>query len=318
LPGAFLFYERNSLNFSKQLATIYISRANCLLTIFTNLILFNQVYWCLDLIFEEDMMKKICTVFSTFAILILLFSLSFGRSNFTGYSGAPGSSGLCASSCHGTGGGTIQVSGFPNEYTPGLVYTVSVTHNGGSTIRQFNGSCRIGTGSQNAGVIAAGTRSVTYNASGETNGIHLSSTSQNDCTFQWTAPQAGTETVRLYVAGQQGGSSGPNTSLTLVATEQQSGIDDDNLIPKKSVLISNYPNPFNGSTILRFNLPSSGKIGIDIYNVVGQKMESIYSGAAGAGEFSIAWDASRFPSGIYFAKLIFGDKSFNHRITLLK
>jgi hypothetical protein len=270
------------------------------------------------LAFEEDVMKKLITAFSIIVILLILFSLSFGRTSFTGYSGAPGSNGFCASSCHGTGGGTIQVSGFPTEYTPGLVYTVSVTHNGGSTIRQFNGSCRIGTGSQNAGVIAAGTRSVTYNASGETNGIHLSSTSQNDCTFQWTAPQAGTGTVRLYIAGQQGASSGANTSLTLVATEQQSGIDDDNLIPENAILISNYPNPFNGSTILHFNLPASGIIGIDIYNIVGQKVESLFSGNANAGEFSIAWNASRYPSGIYFARLTFGEKASNHRITLLK
>jgi hypothetical protein len=263
-------------------------------------------------------MKVIFTVFLTISTIVILTPLSFGRASYTGYSGAPGSNGYCASSCHGPGGGTIQVSGFPTEYVPGQAYTVSVAHNGGSSIRQFNGSCRIGTGSQNAGVIAAGTRSVTYNSSGETNGIHLSSTNQNDCTFQWTAPQAGTGAVRLYIAGQQGGSGGANTSLTLVATEQQSGIDDDNLIPEKAVLISNYPNPFNGSTILRFSLPSAGKIGIDIYNIVGQKVESLFGGNVNAGEFSIAWDASRFPSGVYFAKLTFGQKAFNHRITLLK
>jgi hypothetical protein len=261
---------------------------------------------------------KIFTLFLAISAVVISSPLSFGRTSYTGYSGAPGSNGSCASSCHGSGGGTIQVSGFPTEYVPGQAYTVSVAHNGGSTIRQFNGSCRIGTGSQNAGVIATGTRTVTYNTSGETNGIHLSSTSQNDCTFQWTAPQAGTGTVRLYIAGQQGNSGGANTSLTLVATEQQSGIDDDHLIPEKAVLISNYPNPFNGSTTLRFTLPTSGKIGIDIFNIVGQKVESLYSGVANAGEFSIAWNASRFPSGIYFARLTFGEKAFNHRITLLK
>lgn len=263
-------------------------------------------------------MRKIFNaLFMTFVVL-LTFSRAFGHANYTGYSGAPGASGRCASSCHGAGGGTIQVSGFPAEYVSGQVYTIAVSHNGGSTIRQFNGSCRIGTGSQNAGVIAAGTRSVTYNASGETNGIHLSSTSQNDCTFQWTAPQAGAGTVRLYIAGQQGSSGGANTTLTLVSTEQVTGIDDNIIVPDKPVLISNYPNPFNGSTVLRFTLPTAGRIGIEVYNIVGQKVESLYNGEANTGEFSISWDASRYPSGVYFCKLTVGEKSFNHRITLLK
>jgi hypothetical protein len=112
--------------------------------------------------------------------------------------------------------------------------------------------------------------------------------------------------------------SGANTSLTVVADEQLSGIEDDTIIPDKALLISNYPNPFNGSTLLKFNLPAAGKIGIDIYNIVGQKVETIFEGDAAAGELALTWDASRYPSGIYFCRLTTAEKALNHRITLIK
>jgi hypothetical protein len=96
---------------------------------------------------------------------------------------------------------------------------VTIGHSSGSTISNLNGSCRVGTGSTNAGTLTAGTGTATYNVSGETNGLHLSSNNLNSATFNWTAPAAGTGTVRLYIAGLQGGYSGQNTRLVVVSNE---------------------------------------------------------------------------------------------------
>ena len=162
-------------------------------------------------------MKKLLVL----TAILVFASLSFGHATNIGYSGAPDSHGTCASSCHGTTGGTIQISGFPSEYVPGQTYTVTISHFSGSSIRQFNGSCRVGTGSTNAGTIVEGANTATYNIAVETNGIHLSAAGHNSGDFEWTAPALGTGTVRLYIAGMQGTtSSGQNTALVLVATEQ--------------------------------------------------------------------------------------------------
>jgi hypothetical protein len=162
-------------------------------------------------------MKKLLVM----TMILAFTSLVFGHATYTGYSGAPGSHGTCASSCHGTTGGTIQISGFPSEYVPGQAYTITISHFSGTSIRQFNGSCRVGTGSTNAGTIVEGTNTATYNIAVETNGIHLSAAGHNSGDFEWTAPTQGTGTVRLYIAGLQGtSSSGPNTTLVLVCTEQ--------------------------------------------------------------------------------------------------
>jgi hypothetical protein len=164
-------------------------------------------------------MLKVSPSVLSAAILFAFVSAAFAHPTYTGYSSAPGSKGTCSSSCHGSSGGTMEVSGFPTEYVPGQAYTVAVTHSGGSPIKQFNGSCRVGTGSVNAGTISAGSNTTTYNTSGETNGVHLTSTDLDNAEFVWTAPSSGTGDVRLYVAGHQGTVGGPNTRIVMVAQE---------------------------------------------------------------------------------------------------
>jgi hypothetical protein len=149
---------------------------------------------------------------------LLLASMALGHATYTGYSGAPGTLGTCAGTCHGTSGGTITVSGFPTFYTPGQAYVITVAHNGGSSIDNFNASVRAGTGSTNAGTITSGTNTGMYNVNGETNGVHLTTADQESGTFTWTAPSPGVGTVKLYLAGHQGTSvDGKNTDITLTA-----------------------------------------------------------------------------------------------------
>ncbi|MBL7129320.1 MAG: T9SS type A sorting domain-containing protein [Ignavibacteria bacterium] len=260
------------------------------------------------------------TIISAAIIVMFFISVSvFSFPSYTGYSGAPGSSGNCASTCHGSSGGTIQISGFPTQYTPGQAYIITISHNGGQTIRNFNGSCRIGTGSSNAGVISAGTSTSVYNTAGETNGVHLSSNSLNSATFNWTAPSSGTGTVKLYIAGHQGSKNDPNTNIILTATEIISGIPGINgNIPTEITLFQNYPNPFNSETIISYSVPKQGNVKLDIYNVAGEKMETMVDGYKESGYYMIAWDASNYASGVYYYRLTVGDRDITKRMTLLK
>jgi len=157
---------------------------------------------------------------SSMLLLLIVISLAFGHTTYTGYSGAPGGAGTCAGSCHGSGTGTITVSGFPTSYLPGQAYTVTVSRTGSTNIANFNASCRVGTGATNAGTIGSGTGTSIYSVTGETNGVHFTTGQQSSGTFLWTAPVAGTGSVQLYLAGHQGtGSSGPNNAFVLVASE---------------------------------------------------------------------------------------------------
>ncbi len=152
-------------------------------------------------------------------LFVLVFALAYGHDYFNGYSGAPDSFGDCASTCHGSPGGTITVSGFPAEYDPGQSYEIMVAHSGGDPIANFNGTIKIGEGSVSAGTISSGTSTSTYSLGSETNGVHFATPNHSSGTFNWLAPAVGTGTVRLYLSGLQGDYFGVNTKHNLVATE---------------------------------------------------------------------------------------------------
>ncbi len=153
-----------------------------------------------------------------FALICALALKSFAHPTYTGRSGAPTRQ-TCASSCHGSGGGTVQISGFPASYVAGQNYLLTIQRLSGGNIVNFNASCRVGTGSDNAGVIASGTNTATYNVSGETNGVHFTTGNVVSGTFNWTAPPVGTGTVRLYCGALQTDIDGANSTLVLVSNE---------------------------------------------------------------------------------------------------
>ncbi|MCH7879359.1 MAG: T9SS type A sorting domain-containing protein, partial [candidate division Zixibacteria bacterium] len=68
-------------------------------------------------------------------------------------------------------------------------------------------------------------------------------------------------------------------------------------------LNQNYPNPFNPSTTIGFSLPARSTATLEIYNVLGQSVERLHSGVLPAGDHKFSWDASKFPSGVYFYRL---------------
>jgi hypothetical protein len=239
--------------------------------------------------------------------LLLCSALSAGT-NYTGYSGAPLSRGTCASTCHGTTGGTIVVTGFPTVYDPGTVYRITVKHDGGSRIRNFNASVRSATSGLTAGTISTGLFTTTYNVAEEPNGVRLSVANQDSGIFNWTAPNPGVGDVNLYLAGLQGTSmSGPNTSIVLTATQNPTGIHEQpgagGLLPSltlESRVVRDY-------LILKVVAPGTGARRIRILNQSGRRVANISIPTGDAAQ-TIIWEPAdnsgrRLTPGSYFAAL---------------
>ena len=89
-------------------------------------------------------------------------------------------------------------------------------------------------------------------------------------------------------------------------------------LPDKMIIIQNYPNPFNSTTILTYDIPQSGPVTFIIYNILGQRVVSLYDGLQQAGHHTITWDASNVSSGIYFAQLQSRNQSTTVKMLLLK
>ncbi|MGE5436853.1 MAG: 5'-nucleotidase C-terminal domain-containing protein, partial [Syntrophothermus sp.] len=94
--------------------------------------------------------------------------------------------------------------------------------------------------------------------------------------------------------------------------------ESSNNIPEKLELLQNYPNPFNPSTKIVFNLPESGLINLEVYNSIGEKIETLISGNVQAGMQEIIWNGSNYTSGIYLVRLITGDNVKTIKMMLMK
>jgi len=93
---------------------------------------------------------------------------------------------------------------------------------------------------------------------------------------------------------------------------------EGNPIPDCYNLSSAYPNPFNATTTIKYDLPEDAYVTIDIININGQKVERIVSERQNAGYKQIIWNASETASGIYFCKITANDFMDTKRLTLLK
>jgi hypothetical protein len=242
---------------------------------------------------------------------------ALARPSYTGYSGAPGSSGTCASSCHGGSGGTITVVGFPTSYEPSQSYLVSVVHRGGSSISNFNASVRIGTGSHTAGTITDGYQTSTYTKTSEPNGVHFSSSDRDSGTFTWTAPDSSVGDVRLYLAGLQGSSmGGPNTELTLVSSPL-TAIEERGLSAPARVDLKVNPTVGTGPLLIQVSAPDNRVAQLRISNSAGSTVlrRAVVPGTA------LVWypagpDGTRLAAGSYFVTLRLDDVRIIRKLTL--
>ncbi len=89
-------------------------------------------------------------------------------------------------------------------------------------------------------------------------------------------------------------------------------------IPSKFSLEQNYPNPFNPATKLRFSLPKDSDISLKIYNSIGQEVATLADGHVQAGNHEVEFNAGKLPSGIYVARLTFGNLQESVKMVLLK
>jgi hypothetical protein len=83
-------------------------------------------------------------------------------------------------------------------------------------------------------------------------------------------------------------------------------------------LLDNYPNPFNSTTIIRYAIPCRSHVRLEVFNLLGQRVEKLLDTRQQPGQHSVTWDASRFASGIYFYRLTAGEKVITKRMILLK
>jgi photosystem II stability/assembly factor-like uncharacterized protein len=119
--------------------------------------------------------------------------------------------------------------------------------------------------------------------------------------------------INIWCVGSTGSSTGFTGKLYKTTESNPVGIvSSGNEVPVQFKLYQNYPNPFNPETRIRFDVPSGSnggdsKVKIVIYNMIGQEIAVLINQSMKAGSYEINWNASSYPSGVYFYKLTAGD-----------
>ena len=98
-----------------------------------------------------------------------------------------------------------------------------------------------------------------------------------------------------------------------------SSVDDGpQSLPYAFYLQQNYPNPFNSSTSIKIGIPRKAEVTIAIYNLMGQRVETLINAQLERGDYALLWNVADFPSGIYFARLTSGKFVVTRRMALIK
>jgi photosystem II stability/assembly factor-like uncharacterized protein len=91
-----------------------------------------------------------------------------------------------------------------------------------------------------------------------------------------------------------------------------------NILPAEINISQNYPNPFNPNTVIEFNISKTGFVKLVIYDVLGRVIETLIKGELAPGTHKIEWNASNYPSGVYFYNLTSGDFTQSKKMILIK
>ncbi|MDP3832216.1 MAG: T9SS type A sorting domain-containing protein [Ignavibacteriaceae bacterium] len=93
-------------------------------------------------------------------------------------------------------------------------------------------------------------------------------------------------------------------------------VEIDNILPLEYKLLQNFPNPFNPSTLIKYQLPDENFVSLKVYNLLGQEVKSLVNQVQKPGVHSVQLNASDLASGIYIALIKVGEGKFSQSIKL--
>ena len=110
------------------------------------------------------------------------------------------------------------------------------------------------------------------------------------------------------------------TGITIELTPTSTDVDDELFaeLPGGFHLHQNYPNPFNPTTTISFTLSSRSNVRLEIFDLLGRRIDIRDLGRLPSGDHSFEYDASGLPSGVYFYRLVTETSSWTRKMILLK
>ena len=150
----------------------------------------------------------------------------------------------------------------------------------------------------------SGTETYTLYAAPEGGSFQPVATGLNDTTYIFQPDTSTAKTFRFFttVTDAAGNSESPAALADATATV---AIEEspDSRIPEQFALKPNYPNPFNSSTNIRYEMPEAGSVTLQVYDLLGRLVREIDRGRQSAGRHTLHLELSQLSSGVYFYRL---------------
>ncbi|MBL7059941.1 MAG: T9SS type A sorting domain-containing protein, partial [Candidatus Marinimicrobia bacterium] len=96
------------------------------------------------------------------------------------------------------------------------------------------------------------------------------------------------------------------------------GIDPLSIFPSTFSLNPAYPNPFNPTTVISYQLSVSSTVTLCVYDITGRLVETLVDGITEPGTYTVKWDASGYSSGVYFVQMVAGKFVETQKVLLMK
>jgi len=110
----------------------------------------------------------------------------------------------------------------------------------------------------------------------------------------------------MHVHPQGDGPSNNINPAMALYLENDNGLGQNNA-PKLTLKLSNYPNPFNGRTVINLNMPVGGEAWVTVYDILGRRVSDLYNGYLVSGAHQFAWPengmSSKYKTGVYYYRV---------------
>ncbi|MDZ4701069.1 MAG: S8 family serine peptidase [Rhodothermales bacterium] len=95
-------------------------------------------------------------------------------------------------------------------------------------------------------------------------------------------------------------------------------VEVEGALPREATLFANYPNPFSGSTTLRFALPAPADVRLSVFDMLGRDVTVLVDQSLSAGVYETAFHAEALPAGVYVVRLEAGGRVFSRTLTHIR
>ena len=154
---------------------------------------------------------------------------------------------------------------------------------------------------------------------------YIKSRRWSDASIKWIVPPGLQQYPRIYAVVDPSNQikevhENNNKGFSILGNNSITGIIHASrmTIPNSPILYQSFPNPFNPTARIEYSIPKTALVKLIVYNILGQKVKTLFNGEEGPGKYSVTYNGDHLASGVYFYRLQAGNYVNTKKMVLLK